>query len=730
VAFLNLVKGISKEELKELPCRRISRWDLGSYVYHIVTLDYPGIDIQMMPMSISLLKKIDDGHKKHVQDARVSHKKYLSLLNGILNKFCEKQLRSKGLKVRFRVIEGSHKPEQEESSAKNQPSLEEPPRDEHCNMVTIETEEEDFMESPEKAPKELEDTVPKNTIDELLEINLSTTADPRPTYISASLPPEVREQLKTLLKEYMDCFAWRYEEMPGLDPKIAVHKLKIDPAIKPVKQASRRMRIELEEKVTQETQKLIDAGFIREEETPDWVANIVPVKKKNGQIRICVDFRDLNKACPKDEFPLPVTEIIIDHTSSYEVFSFMDGYAGYNQILMDETDQKHTSFRTPMGIFCYRVMPFGLKNAGATYQRAMTKIFHDLIHNIVECYVDDLVVKALSYEEHLSNLRIIFERLRMHRLKLNPLKCAFMVSSGKFLGFVIRHRGIEIDPAKIKAIMELPPPKNLKQLRGLQGRLAYIRRFIANLSGKIHPFTRLTKKDITFKWDAKCQQALEGIKSYLLKPPVLAAPIQGKPLILYTTALEGSLGALLAQKNEEGKENALYYLSRMFVGAEKNYTPLEKHCLALVFAVKKLRHYMLSHSTTLVSRIDPLKYLMTRPMLTGRLARWAMILTEFDISFVSQKAIKGQALADFLALHPIPDDSPLLCEFPDENICCTTNGEPTWEMYFDGASSVKPVPGGQIPQIKAGAGLIFITPEGGITRHALTLTGHSTMYQQ
>ena len=147
--------------------------------------------------------------------------------------------------------------------------------------------------------------------------------------------------------------------MPGLDPEVAAHKLKIDPQFKPVKQAPRRMRVELEEKVVAETKKLIEAGFVREEENPEWIANIVPVKKKNGQIRICVDFRDLNKACPKDDFPLPVTEIIVDHTSSYEVFSFMDGYSGYNQIKMDEEDQKHTAFRTPVGIYCYRVMPFG-----------------------------------------------------------------------------------------------------------------------------------------------------------------------------------------------------------------------------------------------------------------------------------------------------------------------------------------------------------------------------------
>ncbi|XP_078153726.1 uncharacterized protein LOC144548890, partial [Carex rostrata] len=400
----------------------------------------------------------------------------------------------------------------------------------------------------------------------------------------------------------------------------------------------------------------------------------------------------------------------------------MDGYAGYNQIKMDEADQKHTAFRTPIGVYCYMVMPFSLKNAGATYQRAMTKIFDDLIHKIFECYVDDLVVKAMTYEEHLENLRIVFDRLRLHALKLNPLKCAFMVSSGKFLGFVVRHRGIEIDPGKIKAIMDLPPPQNLKQLRSFQGRLAYIRRFIANLSGKIQQFTRLTKKNVPFKWDSECQIAFERVKQYLLRPPVLAAPIPGKPLILYTTALEGSLGALLAQENKEGKENALYYLSRMLVGAESNYTPIEKHCLALVFAIKKLRHYMLSHKVTLVSRVDPIRYLMTRPMLTGRLAKWAIILTEFDITYVPQKAIKGQALADFLAEHPISDDSPLACEFPDEEIMSIEENSPGWELYFDGASSIRPVPGNQIPRIRAGIGLVFVTPTRGIIRHSLALT--------
>ncbi|PKU65643.1 putative mitochondrial protein [Dendrobium catenatum] len=229
-------------------------------------------------------------------------------------------------------------------------------------------------------------------------------------------------------------------------------------------------------------------------------------------------------------------------------------------------------------------MPFGLKKAGATYQRAMTRIFDDLIHNQVECYIDDLVVKSKVKEAHLYDLRVVFERLRHYDLKMNPLKCAFGVTSGKFLGFIVRHRGIEIDPAKIEAILDMPSPKSLTQLRSLQGRLAYIRRFISNLYGRCQPFSVLAKKDTKFVWHEKCQNAFDNIKQYLSNPLILAAQIPGKPLIIYTAALDKSLGSLLAQVNDEGKENALYYLSQRFIPSEIRYPSIEKHCLALVFA--------------------------------------------------------------------------------------------------------------------------------------------------
>jgi hypothetical protein len=171
---------------------------------------------------------------------------------------------------------------------------------------------------------------------------------------------------------------------------------------------------------------------------------------------------------------------------------------------------------------------------------------------------------------------------------MNPLKCAFAVKSGVFLGFIVHHRGIEIEPKKIKAILKMPPSQNLSELKSLQSHLTYIRRFISNLSGRTQPFTRLMRKGVPFHWDEQCQNALDSLKRYLVNSPVLAAPVKGRPIILYIATQPTSIGVLLAQHNDEGKEVACYYLSRTLVGAENNYSPIEKLCLALVFSLKKL----------------------------------------------------------------------------------------------------------------------------------------------
>ena len=214
---------------------------------------------------------------------------------------------------------------------------------------------------------------------------------------------------------------------------------------------------------------------------------------------------------------------------------------------------------TPWGVYHYRVMPFGLKNTGATYMRAMTTFFHDMIHKEIEVYVDDVIIKSRESSDHLTHLKKFFERLHRYNLKLNPAKCAFGVPTGKLLGFIVSRRGIELDPSKIKAIKELPPLKTRKEVMNFLGRLNYISRFIAQSTVVCEPIFKLLKKDAPTKWTEECQTAFDAIKSYLSNPPVLVPPREGSPLLLYLSVSYSAFGCVLGQHDETGKKEKSIY---------------------------------------------------------------------------------------------------------------------------------------------------------------------------
>ena len=280
-------------------------------------------------------------------------------------------------------------------------------------------------------------------------------------------------------------------------------------------------------------------------------------------------------------------------------------------------------------------MPFGLKNAGATYQRAATTLFHDMMHRDVEVYVDGMIVKSWNRADHLAALQRFFDRIRQFRLRLNPKKCTYWVTSGKLLGHMVSERGIEVDPDKIKAILDTPAPRIEKEVRGFLGRLMYISRFIARLIDICEPIFRLLRKSQRTVWDDQCQRAFEKIKEYLLSPPVLVPPTPGHPLLLYLSVSDIALGCMLAQLDDLGKERAIYYLSKRMLEYKTRYIVIERYCLALVWATRRLRHYMTEYSIHLVSRLDPLRYLFDKPALIGRLMKWLVLLTEFDIHYVT-----------------------------------------------------------------------------------------------
>ncbi|XP_026430549.1 uncharacterized protein LOC113327588 [Papaver somniferum] len=273
-------------------------------------------------------------------------------------------------------------------------------------------------------------------------------------------------------------------------------------------------------------------------------------------------------------------------------------------------------------------------------------------------------------------------------LRLNPNKCTFGVKSGKLLGFIVSNTRIEVDPEKANAIINMPPPKNEKEVRGFLGRIQYISRFIAQLTPVCAPIFKLLRKNSPKEWNEECQEAFDQIKKYLSNPPVLVPPVPGKPLLLYLSVTDSSMGEVLGQYDEDGKkEQAIYYISKTLSGYESKYSTLEKTCLALIWATQRLRHYMVSHSVQLLSRMDPLKYLFAKPMISGRTARWQLLLEEFDITYVTQKSIKEREIADHLATQPIPNCETPITEFPNEHILVAEQDDEgeLWRMYFDGA---------------------------------------------
>ncbi|XXG69131.1 hypothetical protein AAC387_Pa06g2070 [Persea americana] len=254
--------------------------------------------------------------------------------------------------------------------------------------------------------------------------------------------------------------------MPSIDPAVMYHKLNVDLNHKPVIQKARRTGAPQIEAVIEEVQKLLEAEAIKEVHYPQWLANTVVVKKKTGKWRVCMDFTELNKTCPKDSFPLPKIDQLIDATAEHDRMSFLDAYRGYHQIPLYEADQEKTSFITPWGTYCYKVMPFGLKNAGAAYQQLVTKMFQMQLGKTVEVYIDDMVVKSRRSQDHLTDIAQIFNIFRQFQLKLNASKCAFGVGSGKFLGSLVTRRGIETNLDQIMAIQELQSPTRLNKFRG------------------------------------------------------------------------------------------------------------------------------------------------------------------------------------------------------------------------------------------------------------------------
>jgi hypothetical protein len=332
------------------------------------------------------------------------------------------------------------------------------------------------------------------------------------------------------------------------------HSLNVDPKATPKRQHLRRFADDRRDAIKKELAKLLAVGFIREVFHPEWLANPVLVHKKNSnKWRMCVDYTDLNKHCPKDPFGLPRIDQVIDSTAGCDLLSFLDCNSGYHQIVIKEEDQEKSAFITLFGTYCYTTMSFGLKNAGATYQRAIEAYFKSQLNKNVEAYVDDVVVKTRNSSTLIDDLEETFASLREYHWKLNPNKCVFGVPSCKLLGFIICHRDIEANPEKNSAITSMKDPTCIKDVQKLAGCMAALNRFISKLGERGLPFFKLLKYQEKFVWTPEADQALSQLKDFLSKPPVLTTPCKGEKLLLYLAVTTHVVStAIIVERQEDG----------------------------------------------------------------------------------------------------------------------------------------------------------------------------------
>lgn len=391
---------------------------------------------------------------------------------------------------------------------------------------------------------------------------------------------------------------------------------------------------------------LLEKGFIKPSKSP-WGFPVLFAKKKDGSLRLCVDYRALNKVTVKNRLIPPRVEELLDRLGKARFFSKLDLAAGYHQIRLCPNDTEKTAFRTRYGHFEYTVMPFGLCNAPATFQGMMNSIFHELVDQCLVVYLDDILVFSETAELHLSDLRKVLQLLDANQLFAKKSKCKFFVQEIEFLGHIISPEGIAVDQGKTDSIKNWPTPKNIPELQSFLGLAGYYRRFIKNFAGTSAILTDLLKKNTKFTWTAAHESAFSHLKHLLTIAPVLKAPNFSRTFIVSTDASLVAVGGVLSQEFPDGL-HPICFESKKLNDAETNYPVHELECLAIVHCFKKWRCYLEGADVVVQTDHKSLQYLQSQKQLSRRMTRWAAFLQQFEFQITYLKG-KDNLVADALS---------------------------------------------------------------------------------
>ena len=379
-----------------------------------------------------------------------------------------------------------------------------------------------------------------------------------------------------------------------------------------------------------------------EPSTSGWSSPVLLVKKKDGTYRFCVDFRRLNAVTDRDSYPLPYVTATLDKLRNARYLSSLDIKSAFWQVPMDDGSRQYTAFTVPgRGLFQFTRMPFGLHNSPATWQRLMDRVIGADLEPHVFVYLDDVIIVSKSYEQHLGILSEVFNRLLLAGLKLSWDKCQFCRPELRYLGYVVDKQGLHVDPQKVEAMLRIPIPKTQKEVRRVVGTFSWYRRFVPAFSNLISPLTSLLRKGLKVVWNEECDRSFTAIKERLVMAPILRCPDYSLPFELHTDASAVGLGAVLLQRDEKGEEHVVSFLSRSLTMPERNYSATERECLAVIWAIEKLRSYLEGVAFTVYTDHYSLLWLLKLKQPTGRIARWAIRLQQFDFSIKHRKGTEN-----------------------------------------------------------------------------------------